>query len=125
MDMLDDKQAEVQRELDGNPQSSPGPDNSATVTGPSTVTENSMALTAALILNLNTVSRAQLDSFGKEEWKKSMLSHFLPEAANLFTLLSASNWMEATSQLNPFVKKLLANKDPTKALNLIHSSTQN
>jgi hypothetical protein len=67
MDMLDDKQAEVQRELDGNPQSSPGPDNSATVTGPSTVTENSMALTAALILNLNTVSRAQLDSFGKEE----------------------------------------------------------
>jgi hypothetical protein len=54
-----------------------------------------------------------------------MLSHFLPEAANLFTLLSASNWMEATSQLNPFVKKLLANKDPTKALNLIHSSTQN
>jgi hypothetical protein len=32
MDMLDNKQTEVQRELDGNPQSPPGLDNSATAT---------------------------------------------------------------------------------------------
>jgi hypothetical protein len=67
----------------------------------------------------------QLDTFGKEEQKKSMLSCFSPEAANLFTMLSAANWMDATPQLNPFAKKLLADKDPTKALNLIHSSTWN
>ena len=121
-DMLDDKQAEIHRELDENPQSSTGIDNSATATG---TNAHSAALTAALISNLNAVSRAQLDTFGKEERKKSMLSCFSPKAANLFTLLSTTDWTDAMPQLNPFAMKLLANKDPTKALNLIHSSTQN
>jgi hypothetical protein len=92
--------------------------------GPSAQINNNPALTTALIQNLNLVSEAQIASFGKADRKKSMLSRYSPEAANLFTLLSATSWTDENPQLNPFTEKLLADKDPTKALSIIHSATR-
>jgi hypothetical protein len=83
------------------------------------------ALTAALITNLNAVSRAQLESLTKEDRKKSMLSRLSPETEGLFTLLAAHDWNDASPKLNVFAEKLLSDKDPTKALNVVHSATRN
>jgi hypothetical protein len=121
-DILDEKQREIQSELEGSPMQHPEPTTPTQTTGEDGTPS---ALTAALISNLTAVSRVQLDSVGKEDRKKSMLSRFSPEAAQLFTLLSASNWADASPTLNQFATKLLADKDPTKALNLIHSATRN
>jgi hypothetical protein len=122
-DLIDTKQAEILAELyaDPNPTAA-GTTTTADHTG---APPDSSALTAALISNLNAVSRAQLDSLKKEERKKSMLSRLSPEAEQLFTLLSAKDWTDSSPQLNTFSEKLLADKDPTKALNIVHSVTRN
>jgi hypothetical protein len=74
-DILDEKQRAIQSELEGSPTPLPGPTPTAGDEG------TTSALTAALISNLTAVSRVQLDSVGKEDRKKSMLSRFSPEAS--------------------------------------------
>ena len=64
-DMLDEKQTEAQRELEGNHGSSPNPDPGLTTSTQDPGIgdeEDSSALTTAMISNLNYVSHSQLDT---------------------------------------------------------------
>lgn len=50
-----------------------------------------------------------------------MLSRMSDEQADLFRLLSARDWYDDEPELNPFTKKLVADKDLTKAIDVIAS----
>jgi hypothetical protein len=69
--------------------------------------------------------QSTLRAVTKEEKRKSTTSQLLPEAKDLFTLLLATNWGDRYLKLNDFSERLLADKDPTKALNLVHLLTRN
>ncbi len=82
-------------------------------------------LIAALLQNVNAMTTQTLKSVEREEKKKSMLSRLTPEAESLFTLLSAVDWSDRKPAMNDFTKRLLSDKDPVKAFNIVSSATRN
>jgi hypothetical protein len=90
-----------------------------------TIQATDPTLMAALLQNVNAMTTQTLQSVEREEKKKSMLSRLTPEAESLFTLLSATDWTDRKPCMNEFTKKLLADKDPVKAFNIVTSATRN
>jgi hypothetical protein len=81
-------------------------------------------LMAALLQNVNIMTTQTLQSVECEEKKRSMLSRLTPEAESLFTLLSATDWADKKPVMNTFTRKLLVDKDPVKAFNIVTSATR-
>jgi hypothetical protein len=65
-----------------------------------------------------------LKSIEREDLEKSMLSRLSGEAADLFILLSAKDWNDGRPRIHSFARKLLADKDMMKAVNLVTSETR-
>ena len=80
-------------------------------------------LNQSLMLNLTALTKQSLEVTERAEKKKSMKSLLSPEAEELFTLLCARNWRDEKPKTSPFIDKLLADKNMTKALGIIRGAT--
>jgi hypothetical protein len=61
------------------------------------------------------MTRFQKNAFKRDAKKKSMLSHLSKQQAQLFTLLSARDWLDYHLKINPLTEGLLEERDPEKA----------
>jgi hypothetical protein len=77
-----------------------------------------------MMRNLTAMTASALKRDAREDRKKSMLSRLLPEAARLFSLLSAQDWQHKDPQLNRFMKQLIADKDSQRALGKMQTQTK-
>lgn len=77
----------------------------------------------AMIQNINALTQKSLRTSRKESKKKSMMSRLSPDAEELFYLLSATSWREKSPRLNSFMRKLVRDKDASKAINMVQSKT--
>jgi hypothetical protein len=73
-------------------------------------------LNKAMIRSLQAMTSSQIKRDRKEDKKKSMLSRLAPEAASLFTLLSAKSWKDTDPKLPELTKKILEDRDSNRAL---------
>lgn len=77
----------------------------------------------ALMRNINALTEETLKTSKRESKKKSMMSRLAPDAEELFYLLSSEKWGGGDPTLNKFMKKLVKDKDASKALNMTQSKT--
>jgi hypothetical protein len=64
-----------------------------------------------MMRNLTAMTASALKRDAREDRKKSMLSLLSPEAARLFSRLSAQDWLHKDPKLNRFMKQLISDKD--------------
>lgn len=120
-DFIDEKCSSILEELD--PKSDgPNPESAGGTVATNQATDPT--LLAALLQNVNAMTTQTLQSVEREEKKKSMLSRLTPEAESLFTLISATDWTDRKPVMNKFTKRLLSDKDPVKAFNIVSSATR-
>jgi hypothetical protein len=81
-------------------------------------------LTAALLTAINAMNTASAKQFDREDKKKSMLSKLSPDAEKLFRILGARHWKDDHPSLNPFMTRLLADKEAAKALSMLRIETR-
>lgn len=82
-------------------------------------------LNKSLVQNLTALTKQLLEVTEQEERKKSMKSLLSPEPEELFTLLCAKDWRNKKPKTSPFIDKLLANENMTKALGIIRAAVAN
>jgi hypothetical protein len=78
----------------------------------------------AMMRNLTAMTSAALKRDKREDKRKSMLSRLSPEAARLFSLLSAQDWHDKDPKLNPFMRQLVSDKDSLRALGIMQTQTK-
>lgn len=76
---------------------------------------------ASLAISLAKLTEVQLAATRREESKKSMLARMSEEQADLFRLVSAKDWYDERPRLNSFTRKLVADKDLSKAIDTVSS----
>ena len=77
-----------------------------------------------MMRNLTAMTASALKRDAREDRKKSMLSRLSPEAAKLFSLLSAQDWQHKDPKLNSFMKQLVSDKDSQRALGIMQTQTK-
>jgi hypothetical protein len=77
-----------------------------------------------MMRNLTAMTASALKRDAREVRKKSMLSRLSPEAARLFSLLSAQDWQHKDPSLNSFMKSLVSDKDSQRALGIMQTQTK-
>ncbi len=82
----------------------------------SSSSDDEMNLHKAMVRSLQAMTSSQLKRDQKEDKKKSMLSRLSPEGGSLFKLLSAENWKDENPKLPDFTKKILEDRDSSRAI---------
>jgi hypothetical protein len=72
-----------------------------------------------LCYSLSVLADAHLATKKRDDSRKSMLGRMSDEQADLFRLLSAKSWSDDNPKINPFTKKLVADKELNKAIDVI------
>jgi hypothetical protein len=77
-----------------------------------------------MMKNLTAMIASALKRDAREVLKKSMRSRLSPEAAKVFSLLSAQDWQHKDPNLNSFMKRLISDKDSQRALGIMQTQTK-
>jgi hypothetical protein len=75
----------------------------------------------SIAYSLSVLADAHLATKKRDDSRKSMLGRMSDEQADLFRLLSAKSWSDDNPKINPFTKKLVADKELNKAIDVIAS----
>jgi hypothetical protein len=76
---------------------------------------------SSIAYSLSILAEAQLASKKRDDSRKSMLGRMSDEQADLFRLLSAKGWSDDNPKINSFTRKLVADKELNKAIDVIAS----